>query len=289
MKESVPSTKQSSNLDAIVKYYDHSWFDYSFLWLNQRNLAVHFGYYDEKVRTHSNALENLNRIVADLAEIRFDDLVLDAGCGVGGSAIWLAENRRANVVGMTPVLSQLFRAKDSITKRGVADRVHVMCGDYAKTGFRDESFDVVWAVESLCHAQLKADVYQEFYRILKPGGRLVIAEYMRNGRPLSNANEELVRDWLTFWAIPDIDTAAEHEAAAVRSGFTDIINRDVTDNVSPSLRLLYGMTLFGKPLDVFLRKFGFRSHSNNVDGAQKQYLALRSKAWFYSILSARKK
>ena len=138
-------------------------------------------------------------------------------------------------------------------------------------------------MESLCHAQSKAAVYKEFHRILKPGGRLVIAEYMRSARPLDAENETLVNDWLTSWAIPDIDTAAEHEAAKLAAGFSEIVNRDVTENVSPSLRLLYGMSLVS-----LFKTLGLRRRSNNVDGAQKQYLALRTKSWFYSISSARK-
>jgi len=285
---SIRKPDQPGKFDAIVEYYDHSWFDYSFLWLNRGNLAVHFGYYDEQHRSHSQALENLNRVLADHANISPGERVLDAGCGIGGSSIWLAENRDAEVVGIAPVHSQLTRALGSVVKRAVADKVHLVLGDYARTSFPDQTFDVVWAMESLCHAPSKKKVYEEFYRVLKPGGRLVIAEYMRTARPLAEANEQLVHDWLSSWAIPDIDTAGEHAGAAAAAGFKDVVNRDVTPQVEPSLHLLYKLTLLGKPLDRLLKKFGFRRRTRNVDGARKQYQALRQKAWYYSIFTAHK-
>ncbi len=289
MTSSTGSQEQAGRFDAIVEYYDHSWFDYWFLWLNGSNLAVHFGYYDEEVQSHSEALENLNRVLASHAGIRPGERVLDAGCGIGGSSIWLAENCGAEVVGIAPVQSQLTRALGSVIQRGVGDKVHLVRGDYANTSFPDETFDVVWAMESLCHGHSKRRVYQEFHRVLKPGGRLVIAEYMRTARPLDEANERLIHDWLSSWAIPDIDTAAEHEQHAASAGFEHIVNRDVTANVERSLRRLYKMCFLGEPIDRALKTLGFRRRSRNVNGARKQYLALRRKAWFYSILTARKK
>ena len=288
VKSSVGELNRPGKFDAIVEYYDYSWLDYRVLWLNRGNLAVHFGYFDEHHRSHAQALENLNRVLANHAGIQAGDRVLDAGCGIGGSAIWLAENRQAEVVGIAPVHSQLKRARQSVERRGVADRVRLLRGDYAQTSFADQSFDVVWAMESLCHAPSKPAVYQEFHRVLKPGGRLVIAEYMRTARPLSTANEHLVNDWLSSWAIPDIDTAGEHHDAAVAAGFVDIVNRDVTPHIEPSLRHLYRMCLLGVPADRLLKKLGFRKKSRNVNGAHKQYLALRAEAWYYSIFTASK-
>ena len=288
MTMSTDSQNQAGRFDAIVEYYDHSWFDYWFLWLNRGNLAVHFGYYEEQIQTHGEALENLNRVLASHAGIRPGERVLDAGCGIGGSAIWLAENCGAEVVGIAPVQSQLTRAYESVARRDVGDKVHLVRGDYANTSFADETFDVVWAMESLCHAPSKQQVYKEFFRILKPGGRLVIAEYMRTARPLDEANERLVHDWLSSWAIPDIDTASEHEESAASTGFEEIVNRDVTANVERSLRRLYKMCLLGEPVDRVLKKLGFRRRTRNVNGARQQYVALRQKAWYYSILTARK-
>src|SRR6266536_3557147 len=113
----------SNQADAVVAYYDHTWLDYRLLWLNRRTLSVHFGYTDATTRGHADALLNMNRVLADRAGIRPGAHVLDAGCGVGGSSLWLAQSRGAIVVGITPVASQVARARGFAVVRKLRDQV----------------------------------------------------------------------------------------------------------------------------------------------------------------------
>jgi len=103
-----------------------------------------------------------------------------------------------------------LRARGFAAARKLGDRVAFEQADYTRTPFPAASFDVVWALESLCHAPDKAAFYREAARLLRPGGRLVIAEYVRAARPLSTQREGLLHQWLDGWAIPDLDTRAEH-------------------------------------------------------------------------------
>jgi tocopherol O-methyltransferase len=79
--------------------------------------------------------------------------VLDAGYGIAGSGIWLAEQRGSTVVGVT----QVERARGTIAKRELAHAVFVEQADYTATHFPNASFDVIWALESVCHTRAKAD------------------------------------------------------------------------------------------------------------------------------------
>src|ERR1700710_2875582 len=150
-----PQQTTSSLTEAIVGYYDETWLDYRILWLNKDNLAVHFGYTDGSTRTHTDALKNMNRVLADRVRIQPGERVLDAGCGVGGSSLWLATERGADVVGITPVASQVAHARRFAALRGLGDRVTFAQADYTNTNFPDASFDVIWSLESLCHASEK--------------------------------------------------------------------------------------------------------------------------------------
>lgn len=275
---------------AIIDYYDESWVDYRLLWLNPDNLAVHFGYADETTHGHTDALKNMNRVLADRAGVRPGDRVLDAGCGVGGSSLWLAQERDAEVVGITPVASQVAMARHYAARRGLADRVRFEQADYAATAFPDGGFDVVWVLEALCHAPSKAAFYREAARLLRPGGRLVVAEYLRTDRPVDEVGERLLHEWLDGWAIPDIDSPSEHRAQLAAAGFTDVRLDDVTAHTRPSLRRLYRMAYYTFPLAVIGRTLRIRSavQHQNVVGSVRQYQALRRNAWFYSIISAGK-
>jgi tocopherol O-methyltransferase len=287
-----PSTQQttSSLTEAIVGYYDETWLDYRILWLNKDNLAVHFGYTDDSTHSHTDALKNMNRVLADRVRIQPGERVLDAGCGVGGSSLWLATERGAEVVGITLAARQASMARSHAVERHLTDRVRFEVADFTATPFPDASFDVVWAVESLCHAPRKAAFYREAARLLRPGGRVVVADFVRSARPLDLTGERLVHEWLDGWAVPDIDTAGEHLEHLAAAGFAEPRLDDVTTHTRPSLRRLYRMAYWTYPLAVFGRVTGVRSkvQHGNVIASIRQYQALRRDAWFYSILSATK-
>jgi len=278
----------TQDLRPIDRYYDETWHDYRWLWLNSSNYAIHFGYWDERTHTHADALNHLNAALAARVGIPRGARILDAGCGVGGSAIWLARTFDVQVIGITPVSSQVERARGFGVERGVSDRVRFAKEDYLHTSFPDASFDVVWAVESICHAADKAAFYREARRLLRPGGRLGIVEYLRTARPLPDRGEVLLHSWLSCWAIPDIATAAEHREWATASGFDEIALIDITPQVRPSLARLHRMASVAWPAALMLRALKVRSitQHGNVRGARDQFRAHRSGLWFDAMLIA---
>src|SRR5439155_1150692 len=145
--------------------------------------------------------------------------------------------------------------------------------------------DVVWAVESICHAADKAAFYREARRLLRPGGRLGIVEYMRTQRPLPDQGEARLRSWLSGWAIPDIATAAEHRGSAATSGFDNVVLIDITSQVRRSLGRLHRMASLAWPAALLLRALRIRSvaQHGNVRGARDQFRALRAGLWFDAL------
>ena len=282
--------KLKTHQNKIVSYYDNTWLDYRVCWMNRKNRAVHFGYFNEDVKDHDVSLENLNQVMSATVSISANDLVLDAGCGQGGSSFWLAENRGAVVKGITLVPHQVEIANKDSVNRGLSDKVSFSIQDYCNTNFEDETFSVVWACESLCHTEEKINFYREAYRLLKPGGRLVVAEYIRRERPLLPAQEDLLHAWLSGWSIPDLDSWEEHITNMGTVGFTDIDMRDVTSNIAPSLLRLYGLSKKLLPLGNVLHYLKVRNdikHANQV-GSIRQYEALQQDIWYYSIFAAKK-
>ncbi|MCH2083152.1 MAG: methyltransferase domain-containing protein [Saprospiraceae bacterium] len=283
-------SSNKKHLQAVIDYYDQTRFDYNVAWLNKENLAVHFGFYDEHADKHADALSNTNRILADLAEVEAGDLVLDAGCGKGGSCFWLAKHRLAKAIGISPVATQIKECRAFAKELNLGDKVQFEIADYCATPFPNEHFDVIWACESLCHAEYKLNFYKEAFRILKPGGRLIIAEYLRTKRTHAIAEEQLLMSWLNRWAIQDIDTKQEHQQHAQMAGFSDIDIADYTSYTWISLKNLNKISKRWLWIGKLLRLLGFRSklqHGNQV-GSIQQFKALNKGLWYYGVITAKK-
>ena len=274
----------------IIRYYDHTQFDYQVAWLNNDNLAVHFGFYDRHTRKHADALLNTNRVMANKGNIQKGQQVLDAGCGQGGSSFWLAEQCGAHTFGVSPVKTQIEKAQHVARQRLLEQQCQFAEADYCQVPKEDNSFDLVWACESLCHADDKSCFYREAARLLRPGGRLVVAEYIRYSRPLPERQEQLLHNWLSRWAIPDIDSTAEHRRQLEETGFTDIRIEDYPPYSFIPLKNLSHLARRWMWADALLYRIGVRKRAqhNNIVGSARQFEALRADAWYYGLITARR-
>ncbi len=281
---------RTPDLARIRAYYDETWLEYRLLWLNPANRAIHFGYWDASTQSHAESLVKMNRVMAEPLGLRPGHRILDAGCGVGGTALWLAELYQVRVVGITPVASQVMRARRYAQERGLTHLVTFEQQDYLTTEFPDAAFDVVWAQESVCHAPDKRLFLASAHRLLKPGGRLVVAEYFRLRRPHAPHGEALLHSWLDGWAIPDLATGEEFATWSRDVGLEEVRLTDITSHVRPSLRRLYRLTLLSFPIHAILHALRIRSdvQEGNFRGARDQWRALQSGLWFYGLLTARK-
>jgi tocopherol O-methyltransferase len=286
------SASNTRSHDDLNAYYNGTWLDYRAFWLNPDNRALHFGYWRDGIASHAESLVEINRVMADSVGLHEGERVLDAGCGVGGTSFWLAEERGAHVVGITPVHGQLERALRYTQERRHNARAAFVQADYRFAPFAAGSFDVVWAQESMCHAADKSQFTREAARLLRPDGRLVAVEYLRSERALlDERHEQLLHGWLDGWAIPDIITDDEATRMLVASGFSDVVILDITHAMRPSLRRLYRIALGLYPVALALRTVHLRSdvQHGNVVGARNQWRALQRGLWHYSLVTARKR
>jgi cyclopropane fatty-acyl-phospholipid synthase-like methyltransferase len=258
--------------------------------MSNDDLAMHMGYWDAATHSHSQSLVNMNREMAARIQPRAGERVLDAGCGLGGSAIWLAKAYGVRVTGINLHAEQLKLANGFARQHGLTDQLQFLQQDFHYMAFKDESFDVVWAQEAVAHSPQKEIFFSEAYRVLRKGGRLVMEEGLRFSRPYPERDERLLQRWLAGWAVPDLATGSEYIAWAQQAGFSDVRLDDVTSHARPSLRRLYvaGTILYPRSIYRRMRGQALESRMRNLEGARLQWRALNRGRWLLGILSARK-
>ena len=272
----------------ISRYYDLSEVHYRKIWNLDKSRSLHYGYWDNSVRTFHEALLNLNKVLAEIAEIRSGEHVLDAGCGVGGSCIWLAKERSCQVTGISLNERQISKAAALAKTFAVTEKVLFEKKDYSNTFYPDNSFDVVWAIESVCYADDKSDFLKEAFRVLKPGGRLIIADFFKR-KDLSPAETEQVKRWGACWAINDFATKEKFDDQLNQNGFHEIDWNDATNAILPSARKLYRsyfLGIIGAKLYQFFNRDATEVGKNSVQSSYLQYNTLKKGLWKYGIVKA---
>jgi tocopherol O-methyltransferase len=272
----------------IVRYYNECYWDYRTSWLNGDNLAIHYGYWDEATRSHGQALLNMNRLLANTAAIAPGCRVLDAGCGIGGSAIWLAENRGARVTGITLSDLQVSQARRNAANRGVSQLVDFEAADFCATPFEDESFDIVWGIESICHALDKGGFVREARRLLRKGGRLVCSDGYALRREFDEREWKIVRTCLDGWQIPNLATPDEFAGYIEQAGFRDMCFQDVTPNIMPSSKRLYNTARLTYPMQKIMGWLKLRTpaQTGNFYTALNQYRIFADGLGCYGVFCA---
>ena len=126
-------------------------------------------------------VRQLRQRTADLARIRPGDAVLDVSCGTGTLALTAKERvgRAGRVAGVDPGAEQIARASNKAARRNAP--IEFQIGVIEQLPFPDQTFDVVLSTLMMHHlpAPLKRQGLAEIARVLKPGGRLVIADFRR--------------------------------------------------------------------------------------------------------------
>jgi len=104
--------------------------------------------------------------------------VLDVGCGVGGPGREMIKFTGANVVGLNNNDYQIERSLRYAQKEGIADKWSACKGDFMQMSFPENSFDAVYAIEATVHAPKLQGVYEQIFKVLKPGGVFGVYEWL---------------------------------------------------------------------------------------------------------------
>jgi ubiquinone/menaquinone biosynthesis C-methylase UbiE len=111
--------------------------------------------------------------MAELAKLKDSDLVLDVGCGLGGTARYLSEKYKCHVDGIDLTEEYISIGRKLTEFVGLSNRVELRQGSALNIPYEEERFDIVWTEHVQMNIADKNRFYSEIARVLKPGGLLL--------------------------------------------------------------------------------------------------------------------
>jgi tocopherol O-methyltransferase len=231
----------------IQQFYDAS----SGVWEQTWGEHMHHGYYGAdgtQKKERRQAQIDLIEELLNWAGIQQADNILDVGCGIGGSTLYLAEKFKAAATGITLSPVQANRATQRAQDAGLAPTssadpsgnssgsAQFLVADALNMPFADHSFDFIWSLESGEHMPTKEKFLQECYRVLKPGGTFLFVTWCHrptDQQPLTSDEHQHLADIYRVYCLPYVVSLPEYEEMARSLSFQAIRTADWSTAVAP--------------------------------------------------------
>jgi len=207
----------------------------------------HYGVWEPDVRTHQQALLRSNELLVRGLALTEDTTVLDAGCGIGGFAVWLAGRFGCQVTGITVCRPHVAAAAEVARQAGVGDRCTFLEMDMDRLALPAQSFDLIVNQDTFCHAADKAGYLASVAQLLKPSGSWRAIDFSVQDAPLTPAEQIDYDASCEGFHIPSMAAPGSVRSMLEREGFMDVRVDDLTSQVVPTarhiLRRCYGPRL----------------------------------------------
>jgi tocopherol O-methyltransferase len=227
----------AEHYDALDRWYRELWGEH-----------VHHGLWLARADTIETATARLVDLVAVEARIGAGDEVCDVGCGYGATARRLAATRGARVTGLTLSRAQLEVARaaaaggapsarddgattardDGATTAREDGATTFLLRDWLANDLPVAAFDAVIALESVSHMEDRPRAFAEAARVLRPGGRLVVLDWLAAPRPRALERRHLLAPVCREGHLAGLDTLDAYAGHAHAAGLTVERAEDLT-------------------------------------------------------------
>jgi tocopherol O-methyltransferase len=186
---------------------------------------VHDGYYITGKESKQEAQENLTKIIVEKAHLKKGLKILDVGCGVGGSSVWLAEHFEASTVGITISPVQVEIARQLAKDRQVNSSFLLMD---AEDMIFDDKFDVIWVLAAMTHFPHQPEFIKSATRFLKKGGKFIIFDWMLDEHVKDVLNDRYVKPVAERMLLASLYPLNSYLQWFIEDGYRIVYAEDIT-------------------------------------------------------------
>ncbi|MGW1842858.1 methyltransferase domain-containing protein [Streptomyces sp. NPDC001966] len=210
--------------------------------------SMHLGMWTDGVRTESGeqtademweeltrAQDSWTGTLVDLVGLLPGQRMLDVGCGTGRPTVRIGTESGASVLGVTVSAAQVRAGRERASKAGLSDRVTFEQADAMDLPLESGSFDAAWAIESFAHFSDRPAAIREVRRVLRPGGRLVLADCYE-AVPFTPEEVQLFQAAFALSRLPA--GPEDYSRMLVEAGFTIQGTRDMSQEFKPTYELI---------------------------------------------------
>jgi tocopherol O-methyltransferase len=218
IKTDQPFMHDSAEIANIVAKF---WDQISEGWRKIWGPHIHHGFYEvDKSLTPLEAQENLIEKLADILHLAPQTHILDVGCGMGGSSLYLAKKYHAQVLGITLSPKQVRLATLQSRLENIANVDFKVENALSMSSCDNNTFDIVWSLES-CEQFYDKDLFiKQALRVLKPGGQLMLATWCSSQDEYEGYLAKKYRKLCLAFDLPYMPTMAHYRHLIEVNGFT---------------------------------------------------------------------
>ncbi|KGK31353.1 methyltransferase domain-containing protein [Cellulophaga sp. E6(2014)] len=285
----ITKPKTTQNSMEMVRFYNGATADYKF-WSTDYNM--HFGYFipfkTNPFKRDAMLNEMNHQVLKKLALTNAPHTLADLGCGMGGTMRYaLKKHPKLTAFGVTLSNFQVAKGNQLLKKmKGV-----ILKENYNHTSFPSNFFDAATAIESFCHSGHSSQSFKEAYRILKPHGKLVIADaFLKiNEEDLCHGGKYAYQKLCNHWSLERLGTLTTIVQELKDQGFSKVEVEDASFRVAPSV-LHVPFAIIGFALQsLFQNKHLKKESYHNLKGSFFALLSgLHMRSFGYYIITCTK-